>query len=119
MNATLTQFDDAALLNELLAGRILVRSGGNLFCKYRFFYVFFIGRYIATRPKILADCISSGMYLKHTGLVEVISELSADNELLVCDISKKLNAALDEFGVRYVPERFDPFAGLKSNCGNR
>jgi hypothetical protein len=111
--STYTNFDDRSLLSELLTSRILVRLGPTLAFKYRFFHVFFLGRYVATRPKVLQEVIDQSKYLDHECLVEVITELTSDNDPLVSDIVAKLGGALSEFDERYVPETFDPFAQLQ------
>jgi hypothetical protein len=107
------QFDERSLLSELIAARIFVRVGHCLAFKYRFFHIFFLGRYVATRPSVLSDFIQQDSYIKTSGLVEVIAEIASDNSALVEDIVSKLEAALEEFGERYIPETFDPFARLE------
>jgi hypothetical protein len=113
MSATLTQFDERNLLSLLKSNRVLVPVGSQLFFKYRFFHVFFLGCHIASRPSVLANCMVHSDYLKHDGLVEVLAELASDNEPLVVDITQKLNGALDDFDERFIPESFDPFAELE------
>ena len=113
MDETLTQFDDRALLNDLVSARIFVRIANLIAFEYQFFYIFCLGRHVATHPKILHDFITRNLYLNHYGLTEVISELSTDNEVLVFDVVTKLEQALEEFGSKYLPEDFDPFARLE------
>lgn len=112
MTTNLIHFDERGLLSELLASRILMKFGQLVAFKYRFFHLFFLGSYVANRPATMAQLISSSGYLEHEGLVEVISEIASDNRPLVLDIVEKLEQALHEFGERYVPESFDPFAEL-------
>ena len=113
MKATLSYFDERSLFSELIASRIMVRIGPLIAFKYRFFYLFFVGRYVGARPKVLAAFIADSSHLKHEGLVEIISEISSDNTELVSDIVTKLNEALSEFNARYVPDTFDPFSEIE------
>jgi hypothetical protein len=112
MSATLTKFDERNLLSLLKSNRVLVPVGHQLYFKYRFFHVFFLGRHIASRPSTLAACMAQNDYLRHDGLVEVLTELASENEPLVLDIAQKLNDAMDDFDQRFIPESFDPFAEL-------
>jgi len=52
-------------------------------------------------------------YLEHEGFVEVISELTSDNRILVSDIVERLEEALQAFDQAYIPEAFDPFAEVE------
>jgi hypothetical protein len=113
MKDTLTDFDDRSLLQLLKSKRVFVPIGSQFFFKYRFFFVFFLGRYIAGRPAVLADSIKENTYIKHKGLVEVLAELASDNEPLVTDITRRIKAALSEFDTRYIPGGFDPFMELE------
>jgi hypothetical protein len=113
MRETLTDFDDRALLQLLRSNRVLVLVGNQLYFKYRFFYIYFLGRYISGRPSILNESIESNNYIKHKALVEVLAELASDNEPLVIDITAKLNQALKEFDEKYIPDTFDPFVELE------
>ena len=110
MSSNLVHFDERNLLISLKATRVLVPIGGELFFKYRFFHTFFLGRHIANRPSTMQEIIGDGQYLRHQGLVEVIAELSSDNEPLVTDIVSKLESALAAFNQKYVREDFDPLA---------
>lgn len=113
MKDRLTHFDERSLLNDLLGTKIFVRVGFDIALKYRFFYIYFLGRHISSRPEILSASISAELYLKFDGLSEVIAELASDSTPLFKDVIEKLTKALNDFGERYVPETFDPFSELE------
>lgn len=108
---TLTDFDEKSLLNEALDTRIFVEIGNTVFHKYSFFYSYFLGRYIASRPSALSAFMDDEEYLRVDGIIDVISGLSADNTKLVETLTAKLNGRLKEFDEKYFPRDFDPLAG--------
>jgi len=108
---TLNDFDAKALLEEALDARIFVEIGSTIFHKYSFFYSYFLGRYIASRSDALKSFIEDEEYLRVTGVVDVITGLSADNTNLIRTLTDKLQERLLEFDAKYFPRTFDPLAG--------
>ncbi|WP_164523664.1 hypothetical protein [Sphingomonas sp. S-NIH.Pt15_0812] len=108
---TLTDFDAKVLLNEALEARIFVEIGSTIFHKYSFFYSYFLGRYISSRSEALGSFLDEEEYLRVSGVVDVISGISADNTNLVQVLTSKLQERLAEFDEKYFPRSFDPLAG--------
>lgn len=112
-NSSLIDFDENKLLTELLTKRIIVQYGQSLAFKYKLFYVYFLGRYVSSRPNLLNVFIENDSYMDAEGLVEVIAELSSDNTTLVTRIVEKLEEDLEIFEIDYVPLTFDIFEKLE------
>lgn len=113
MKDALVSFDEAGLLSDLSASRVLGRAGSSYFFKYKLFYSFFLGRYVANRPAELKEFLSTNEHMKVESLVEVISGLSADNTGLIEDLCAKLEAALAAFQEQYALGEFDPYLNLE------
>jgi hypothetical protein len=109
----LVEFDEVKLYNELRSSRIILLSGQRIFFKYRFFFAFFIARYVSARPKVLKDFIDAEQYLCVRGLVEAISGLSSDNTILVTELTNKLEDLTHSFATAYIPNDFDPFLAVR------
>lgn len=109
MRESIIAFDEASLLADMLSSRIVLKVGISYVFKYRLFYSYFLGRFVANRPKILAEFIKDDAYLSIYGLVEIISGVSVDNGSLVEDIVSKLEKSLDLFEAQYHIADFKPF----------
>ena len=109
MTRALINFDDRSLLNELLSARVVLQINGGLVFKYKFFYSFFLGTYVANRTLLLKDFMANDSYLNVSGLAEVISGTSSDNTALVADLSSKLEASVAAFNQKYLSTLPDPF----------
>lgn len=105
---TLTDFDAAVFLHELLESRIFVRSSGRIYLKYSFFFSYFMGRYISARPDALQEFLRDEEYLRMDGVVDVITGLSSENSLIVKSLTEKLRKNLAEFSGVYIKGDFDP-----------
>jgi predicted phosphodiesterase len=105
---TLTEFDGALLLNELVESRIAVRFGDIIFFKYGFFFVFFMGRHIASRGDLLAKYLNESEFLSVDASVDVITGLSSENTAVVETLTKALEDQLKAFSERYIRAEFDP-----------
>lgn len=113
MESSLVSFDDDSLLSDLSASRVLGRTSTEYFFKYKLFYSFFLGRYVANRPTALKAFLENNDHMQVESLVEVISGLSADNTVLVEDLCTKLEGALDAFDQRYALGDMDPYLSLE------
>ncbi|NIX78108.1 SIR2 family protein [Microvirga terricola] len=111
-NKALMGFDDKSLLLDLVQSRVVTKIGAHYYFKYRLFYSYFLGYYVANRPTVLADFIKQEAYLSAESLVEVISGIGADNTALVTDLVTKLDSCISEFNSTYGSENVDPFEEL-------
>jgi SIR2-like domain len=109
----LIHFDDRKLFNELINSRIFIQFGDCIVFKYRFFFCFFLGRHVSFRSALMKGFLEQEQYLRVRGTVEVVSGLSADNTVLMMELTAKLEHLLDDFSNTYVPDTFDPFADLR------
>ena len=110
---TLSEFDAAVFLNELVEVRVLVRYGSAIFFKYHFFFSFFLGRYIGSRPALLVEYMSEQGHLQVRGVVDVITGLSSDNGLVVQILTAQLETHLEAFSKKYIPRSSDPLLDWK------
>ena len=106
---TLVDFDHRQLLTELLQSRLILRSREGLQFRYKFFYSYFLGSYVAPRQDVLSDFLTTDAHLLLDDLVEVISGLASDNTLLINDVSNKLREEIRRFRASYGLARLDPF----------
>ncbi len=113
MSRTLINFDWSALLNDLAASRVLQKSNAVYIFRYRLFYSYLLGRYVANRPKDLKEFLANNDHMQVEGLIEVISGLSADNTELVKNLTKGLNDAIDEFYNQYNIRDLNPYDRLE------
>jgi hypothetical protein len=111
----LVDYDERALLTDLLNSRVLISSSqdGSLSFKYRFFYLYFLGRHIATHRDELFKMMSEDKHIAINGLVEVITSVGVEGEAVAADLSKKLRAALDEIWSQYRLKDKDPFVRVQ------
>ena len=65
--------------------------GRQLYLKYSFFYTFFLGRYISSRPELVSAFIADEEYLRMMGVVDVITGLSAENSRAIVQQLDKLH----------------------------
>jgi UDP-2,3-diacylglucosamine pyrophosphatase LpxH len=110
---TLRSFDVRALQDECERARVFVRYENSLAFKYNFYFSFFAGKYIASKSAELEEFLSSDSYFDLNYAVEVISGLSLDNTRLVERLCDRLEGLISEFRREYMPEDFDPHAGLE------
>jgi hypothetical protein len=115
----LIEFDERKLIQDLLATRLLISYDGNLYFKYRLFYSYFLGSYVANRPKVLAEVMKGDAYLSTNDLVEVISGLGIDNTNLIEDLTAKLERAIEAFDTNYMREVPDPFLKVEWPIGTQ
>lgn len=113
MKKALIAFDEASMLKDLAASRVLGKMGNQYYFKYRLFYSFFLGRFVANRPAALKTFLMTNDHMQIDGLVEVISGLSADNTMLIEDLCDKLEQALNSFSDRYDFMGLDPHDDLE------
>jgi hypothetical protein len=113
MERALISFDAKKLLDDLLGSRILIRVNEAIVFKYRLFYSYFLGRHVANRPVELQEFLANNAHMRVDGLVEVISGFSADNTILVADLTAKLEAAIGKFYGQYKMNDLDPFLELE------
>ena len=99
--SALIAFDDRAVLFELLRARIVIQSNTDMYFKYRLFYSYFLGFYVANRPAVLADFIKEEAYLSAEGVVEVIAGTSTDSSALVTELIEKLERCVGDFNNAY------------------
>lgn len=107
---TLKEFDAAELLSELEESRIVYRHGDGIVFRYRFFFNFFLGQFLAARRSLLDVFIDSDAFLDVPGVVEVVTGLGTDNARIVTRLSNLLRGHLGEFENTYAPADFDPLA---------
>jgi predicted phosphodiesterase len=110
---TLSEFDAATFLHELVEARVLVRYGSRIFLKYHFFFSFFLGRHIASRPALLEKFLSEQEHLRIRGVVDVITGLSSDNGIVVQMLTSQLESHLEAFSRKYIPQNRDPLLDWK------
>jgi hypothetical protein len=113
MRTSLVSFDEAGLIADLSASRVLGHTGSSYYFKYKLFYSFFLGRYVANRAEAQKAFLATNNHMKVDGLVEVISGLSADNTALVEDLCSKLEGALATFQEQYGLGQMDPYLPLE------
>jgi len=111
-NHTYTEFNIEEFLAECCSARIFVEYGGLYYFKYKFYYVYFLGHYIASNQSILKEFLEGEDYLSSPDLINVITSKKSDNS----DILEELNSKLDEhnktFSREYISEDFDPLSQL-------
>jgi len=110
---TLTEFDGRLFLDELLDARIFSKSGSSIFHRYRFFFVFFLGRYIAARPNVLSQFLMDREYLGLGDLVDAITGLSSQNTQIVEHLTETLEGYLGAFEEKYLGQDFDPVGNIR------
>lgn len=108
---TLSEFDSAEFLDELLDSRVVYRSNSVLFLKYNFFFSYFLGRYIYAKPDLLRTFIKDEEHLSVSGVIDVITGLSSDNEETVRALCDRLETHLSDFSAKYVKSDLDPLSG--------
>lgn len=110
---SLNDFDENALLDDLLGQKVLIKLGRNIMFRYRLFYSYFLGKYIANRDAELTRFLATDHHISTEGLVEVISNFSSDNNRLLEDLISKLEDAVGKFHATYVPADADPFKEIE------
>lgn len=107
-NRTLTEFNGKDLLDDMLSARVFQRFGDKISLKYSFFHDFLLGKHLASRSLALQSFLDKEDYLSRPAVIDVISGLSSDNDLLVRHLSSKMKVYLDQWSEKYFDETFDP-----------
>ena len=107
---TLTEFDGAIFLNELLEARVLIRFGQQIFFRYRFFFEFFVGRHIALGSDLLAKFLNESEYLRMKGTIDVITGINSENTVVIETLVTRLESVLSSFASKYIKAEFDPLS---------
>ena len=105
---TLGSFRSNDLLSELIAAKVFVRIGSNIFVRYSFFYDFFLGRFLSSRQGPLTEFLEAGDYLSLPSVIDVITGFRSDNEQIITLLSAQMDVLLDQFAERYLAQDFDP-----------
>lgn len=113
MERSLLSFDERALYLDLLRSRIIVNIGSSLYFKYKLFYSYFLGLYVANRREILSAFVKAESYLSIDGLVEVISGCSVDSSDFITELVEKIEICMAEFNESYAIHNRDPFASVQ------
>lgn len=108
---TLFEFNSVYFFNELQESRIFVNFNGEFYFKYSFFFSFFLGRGLVSRPDRMRDFLNNHDFLKVDGIVDVLSGLSSDNGQLVGVLTNILKGHLEKFSTEYIESDFDPIDG--------
>jgi hypothetical protein len=109
--ATLKEFDEAELLDELKDAGIFGGVGNRLFFRYSFFFSFFLGRYLASNRTALIVFLEDDSYIELPSVIDVISGLEADSSLILEKLCGDLENWLAAFADKYVKPDFDPLLG--------
>ncbi|MCJ9673495.1 MULTISPECIES: SIR2 family protein [unclassified Neorhizobium] len=112
MDYGLLHFNSAELLTDLTQVRIFQKFGSRFTFKYRLFFCYFLGRYIANRPDELTHFLQNEEHLAVEGLVEVISGLATSSNQIVEDLVGRLETSIAEFYKEYAIKDFDPYKKL-------
>lgn len=112
MADSLIWFDKSALLEDLESTRLFVQVGSEYVFKYKLFYTYFVGKYIAQRLNDLREFLKNDHHLKIDSLVEVIAGTSRDNTVLVTDLVGRLEASIAEFEKTYGITNLDPYEDI-------
>jgi predicted MPP superfamily phosphohydrolase len=104
----LKEFDESDLLAELCDSGIMIKRNGRYFFRYSFFFNFFLGRYFAMNRLAFKDFLANESYLQVPAVIDVVTGLESENDLVLDHLTQQLNARLNDFGVKYVEPEFDP-----------
>ena len=107
---TLTEFSGHDLLHALIKSRIILQIGDRHYFKYRFFFIFFVGRYIALRHLVLNQFLENEEYLSMPDLVDVITSLNPDCTPIFNALNNRLKEHIEEFFDTYINKEFDPLS---------
>jgi len=108
----LLTIDSDGLLQELLDARIFGSWSGKFFLKYRFFYSYFLGRYLVSHPAELEKFLNTKEYMELPSIVDVITGLSSNNEVILNTITNELQSLLKVFHSDFINNDFDPLLEL-------
>ena len=112
MKRSLSFFKRDELFNDLMRSRFIFKIGDFYIFRYKLFYSYFVGQYLAQRPDQLRDAIMKGRHVSLDGLVEVIAGLSKDNDFLIRDLVERVETCLGSFYERYELAGIDPYGEL-------
>ena len=110
---TLVDFDAHSLIRELVSSKIFMIVDRKIVFRYRIFYSYFLGCYVANRISVLNKFLENDAYLGTSDLVEIISGLSTENTTLVEDLTEKLQTEISDFRTKYNLKASDPFDKIK------
>lgn len=105
---TLKEFSSTELLSELEQGRVIYRNGDQIYLRYKFFFDFFLGRYLTSNREALDKFLEQGEFLQVPGVIDVVTGLMTSNSGILTCLIDRLNQHLKDFGVTYVKPEFDP-----------
>jgi predicted MPP superfamily phosphohydrolase len=109
---TLLEFDAKELLDECERVKILIRFGNRFYFRYKSYFGLFVGKHISSRASRVQQFVNSDGASRLTGLVEVVSALSADNTELVESLVAKLKRLVEDFRAEFVPKELEPYREL-------
>lgn len=113
MKDSLIWFDKESLLEDLEESRLLVKVRNNYLVKYKLFYSYFVGKFVAARPPVLNEFLKEGKHLALDSLVEIIAGSSKDNTQLIQDLVTRLEESIGRFEKQYELQDFDPYEELE------
>ena|GEM_PF-3737365 len=93
----LFEFSATEILSDLLNGRIVVREGQLYTFRYKMFFSYFVGKHIAERPDLIANCIGENRHLELDGLLEVLCGNMPDCSAILDDLVSKFNESIQRF----------------------
>ncbi|SOH95699.1 SIR2-like domain-containing protein [Monaibacterium marinum] len=114
---TLVGFNARAVLSDLIEGRILWKNGEIFIFRYKMFYSYFVGRYVAVRPEMLEAYVEREAYTSIDGLVEVICGLASDSSPIIEHLTQKLKLASSRFYDEFPLRDIDAHKGVKWERG--
>lgn len=109
----LFDFDADDLLNNAIESKIFVRIGDEIFFRYRFYFVYFLGRCISMSDEVIRPFMIEKHYLNITDVVDIISTLAPSNKHVISTVSDHLADRIKEFEREIVNSSFDPLLGAE------
>lgn len=94
---TLMNFNDREILSDLIGGGIIKNDLGAFVFRYKMFFSYFVGKYVAARPSIIAKFVDNNNHLELDGVIEVLCGMSTDSTIVLEDLTEKLEEALGNF----------------------
>lgn len=108
---TLLDFSSSELLEHALSSKVITEFDGKYYFRYRFFYVFFLGKCIANNQEILTDFLNTKSYLSIPDVMDVISSFTSNNPLAIESLTTHLSEGIAEFERDVAESGFDPLLG--------
>jgi len=104
----LKEFDESDLLADMLSSSIAVKANGSYYFRYHFFFNFFLGRYFASNREEFHKFLKDESYLQVPAVIDVVTGLESENNLVLEHLTEQLNERLVDFGAKYAKPTFDP-----------